>query len=199
MKRTTVVLALLLLSACSPFTSSERPPDTYRLHGAGLELRGTFAPPGSMVVAVPSMSGVLATDRIVLFLGPHTVTEYAGVRWAEPLDELVHRALIEGLEQELGVSVDPALLRSASYELRVAVRDFQATYPEGAVPERPPELAVTLAVVLVERRSGQVVAQGRATRRDTARSNNIGAVTAGLNRLLLEAFADSLAALAEAE
>lgn len=195
MKRTTVILSLLLLSACSPFTSSERPPDAYRLHGAGLDLPATFTLPGPVVLAAPSMSGVLGTDRIVLFLGPHTVSQYAGVRWAEPLDELIHRTLVEALERELGVSVDPALLRSTSHELRVAVRDFQAMYPDGAASERPPELAVSLAVVLVERRSGQVIAQARAMRREAARGNSIGAVTAGLNRMLLETFAESLAAL----
>lgn len=195
MKRTMVVPFLLLLGACSPFTSSERPPDTYRLHGAGLALSETFTLPGSVVLAAPSMSGLLGTDRIVLFLGPHTVTEYAGVRWAEPLDKLIHRALVEAMEQELGVTVDPALLRSASYELRVAVRDFQAMYPGGTASERPPQLAVSLAVVLVEGRSGQVIAHGRATRHETAHSNSIGAVTSGLNRMLLEAFAASLATL----
>ncbi len=92
------------------------------------------------------------------------------------------------------------MLRSASYEIRVALRDFQAMHPDGAAlaTGRPPELAVSLAVVLVERRSGQVIAQGRAMRRGAASSNDIGAVTAGLNRMLLEAFAESLAALGEA-
>lgn len=189
---------LLLLSACNLLTVTEPQPDTYRLHGGGLALPDPSALPASMIVATPVLPRVLEGTRIAVFLGPQEVSWYAGVRWAAPLDELVHQALIEVLEAGRPVLVDPALTGAARYTLRVALRDFQAVYADRAAlsADLPPMLVVSLTVALVESRSGKVVAQHSAARREAAADNSIGAVTSGLNRWLLDAFSECLGALA---
>lgn len=185
---------VLLLAGCSPFTVNEPGPERYRLDaGAGVAAVADKLP-GGLVIAAPILAPALDTDRIVVFRGGRQVDHFAGAVWVVPLGRLIHAALIDALEQVRGEPADPALVRRPEWLLRLAVRDFQAVYPERA-GTGPPALEVTLTLALVNAATGETVARTRISRTDTAEANHIRSVTAGLNRLLLEAFADGIAGL----
>jgi cholesterol transport system auxiliary component len=89
-------LFALALSACSAFSQASAPLDAYTLQPLTLTPGSTTA--RHLVVELPTASGALATDRILIKPNPLQAQYQPGARWVDPLPDMVQGLLVASLQ-----------------------------------------------------------------------------------------------------
>ncbi len=141
------LLFVLLLSACSVFSKASAPLDAYTLQ----PLPAVQGPSGArhLVVELPTASGALATDRILIKPTPLQAQYLPKGRWVDPVPELVQTLLVASL-QNSGVfrlvGRDGAGL-TPDFVALVEVNDFQAEAPDAATHQTPVHVGLTLTLL----------------------------------------------------
>jgi cholesterol transport system auxiliary component len=155
-----LLIALAALGGCSPLASlsaASAPLDAYALTPLQAEARSTGS--RHIVVELPTASGAIVTDRILVKPAPLQVAFLPDARWVDPAPELVQTLLVQSLQasgafrlvgrQTLGLLPD--------YTLLTEIRDFQAETlpPDGVASHR---IRVGLVLTLVRESDRSVVA-----------------------------------------
>lgn len=141
------LLFALVLSACSAVSQASAPLDTYTLQ----PLPVTQARMGSrhLVVEKPTVSGALATDRILIKPNALQAQYLPKGRWVDPVPELVQTLLVTSLQNSGGfrlVGRDDAGL-TPDYVALVEVTDFQAEAPQAGNTQTPVHVGLTLSLL----------------------------------------------------
>ena len=148
---------LLALNGCTGMSLGGTPPQLYTLTP-----KSTFPADLPMVdwqlaIDRPTSPAGLATTRIAVARGPHTIDYYAGAQWIDDAPNMVQRLLTESFENSkkiVGVGRESISLRS-DFVLRVELREFQAEYANGA---EAPAINVRIAVKLVRMPQRHIIA-----------------------------------------
>lgn len=149
--------AVLILAGCSGLPLGGPPPQLYTLSP-----KSTFPPDLPSVdwqlgIDQPTSPAGLATTRIAVARGPHSIDYYAGVQWIDDAPNMVQRLLIESFENSrriVGVGRESISLRS-DFVLQMELREFQAHYANGV---EAPTINVRLSVKLVRMPQRHIVA-----------------------------------------
>lgn len=153
------LLFALVLSACSTVSQATAPLDAYTLQPlpAAEGHRGS----GHLVVELPTVSGELETDRILIKPNPLQAAYLPKGRWVDPLPQLEQSLLVASL-QNAGhfrlVSRDAAGLVPDHVAL-VEINAFEAEAP--AAPRQPTPVHVGLTVSLLDARDNRLLATRR--------------------------------------
>ncbi len=141
------LLFVLLLSACSALGRASAPLDAYTLQ----PLAAVQGPSGTrhLVVELPTASGALTTDRILIKPTPLQAQYLPKGRWVDPVPELVQTLLVASLQNSGGfrlVGRDGAGL-TPDFVALVEVNDFQAEAPDPATQQTPVHVGLTLTLL----------------------------------------------------
>ncbi len=186
--------ALACLPACTPFATDEAPPLRYLLTApAEGEAYGDLTwLPTPLTLARPVMPAGLDGERIGVILGQRRLDYVADARWAEPLPEMLHRVLSQGMAAAMSPEMPAADSRvRARYVLETRLDRFHPIYPSGE--GTPPGIEVELVVTLLDRDDGRVLGRARAERSTPAAENRLTAIVERLETSLHEAFVEAMA------
>ncbi len=153
-----LTLGLGLLAGCSALSSleaSSKPLDTFEL--TALPAGTVSAPRGGrhLEVAVPTATGALTSDRIVIKPTPLQVQSLPGARWINDTTEHVQLLLVRSLANSgrfalvTGAGAGP----SPDYVLMVDLQAFQAEITGDTVT-----VEVRMTLTLLDDRDGRVMA-----------------------------------------
>ena len=120
-----------------------------------------------LVIATPTASAGLDTNRIALVRSPVAIDYYADGEWIDRPPFLVKQALIEGFQKSgafAGVASE-GLGLSANYVLNTNIRDFTAIYD---APDGPPLARVRIAAELITMPDRNIAAATSITRETRA-------------------------------
>ena len=153
-------LLLTLLAACGAIGKAQTPLDAYTLS----PLAVSQVQSGSsrhLVVDLPTSSGALATDRILIKPSPLQAGYLPKGRWVDPAPVLIQSLLVASLQNSGAfrlVGRDDAGL-TPDFVLLVEVNDFQAETPAPEQIQTPVRVGLTLTVLDVA--DGSLVATRR--------------------------------------
>ena len=182
-----LLLAVTGLSGCLAFTSSEMPPSTYTIHYQGVS-GGPVPLTGArsvLKIDEPDMPVGLETDRIALFLNNgRQLDYYAGAKWPEPLDHVLQDAIVQAGHQVLPqMTIDSEEINlPGDYRLAVKVSAFAPVYAGAATSL--PRLKAAMIFTLIRLPEQAVMTSFTLTREADAPSNDLTAITGGLENLL---------------
>ncbi|MCI5112537.1 MAG: ABC-type transport auxiliary lipoprotein family protein [Marivita sp.] len=166
LRKTLAVMAMALLSGCaaiSAVSDAATPLDVFELRAPD-SIAATSARPRAIdvIVEIPTTSGALATDRIMIRPNALQAQYLPEVRWSEPTPVMVQTLMLRSIEamgavryvgrKPLGVSGDFALVTE--------VIDFQADVVPGTDTAN---VQITLLVRVVRERDASIVASRRFT------------------------------------
>lgn len=123
------MLFALVLSACSAVSQASAPLDAYTLQPLPVAERQSGS--RHLVVELPTASGALATDRILIKPNPLQAEYLPKGRWVDPVPELIQTLLVASLQNTGGfrlVGRDGAGM-TPDFVALVEVNDFQAEAP----------------------------------------------------------------------
>jgi cholesterol transport system auxiliary component len=170
---------LLALTGCSGvFDSSLPSPQAYILRlPPRAQPAVDAAAAGSLLVQRPLAGPGLESERIALLRSDRRFDFYAASRWAAPAPDLLESVLVDALRQSgLFSSVfDDSAPYAPHYNLRVAVRRFEADYTSGA---RTPTVYVVLDCTLGRHRDRNLLASFTAQGSALANDDRLSAVVA---------------------
>jgi cholesterol transport system auxiliary component len=186
---------LAALGGCSPLanlSAASVPLDAFAL--TPLETEGRAAGSRHLVVELPTASGAIVTDRILVKPAPLQVTFLPGARWVDPAPELVQTLLVQSLQASGGFRLvgRQTLGLLPDYTLLTEIRDFQAeSLPPGAAASH--RIRVGLVLTLVRESDRTVVAtrniDATATVGDAGALTMVTAFDAAMSAVLAEAVA----------
>lgn len=149
--------AAIALAGCSGLPLGGTPPQLYTLSPKSTFPSDLRQVGWQLAVDRPSSPAGLATTRIAVARGPHTIDYYAGAQWIDDAPNMVQRLLVESFENSggiVGVGRESISLRS-DFVLRMELREFQAHYAEGV---QAPTINVRINVKLVRMPQRHIVA-----------------------------------------
>lgn len=185
--------ALVVLSGCtalSALSDATQPLDVYELRAPSAIETSSGAPlPRDVIVELPTTSGALATDRIMIRPNALQAQYLPEVRWSEPTPVMVQTLMLRTVEATgrvryvgrtpLGVSGDFALVTE--------VIDFQAELnPDGETAT----VQIRLLVRMVRERDARIVASRTFTASATSLSTETPAVIDAFSAASDQVFAD---------
>lgn len=135
----------------------------------------------SLLVAKPSASQQIDSERIAVRPGPGAVQVYHAASWSDPATELVQTALVRGFEDSkkiLAVS-RPGSGARGDYALQSELRSFSSVYEGGQ-----PQAVVELYVRLVRSVDGRVVAAQLVRETEPAAGTDVASVVEAFSRAL---------------
>ena len=180
-RRTLLMLsALALLAGCGIFSKAAETLDAYTLS----PLPGSGAVHGSshLVVELPSSSGALATDRILIKPNALQAEYLPKGRWVDATPVLVQSLLVASLQNSGAfrlVGRDGAGL-TQDYTLLTEVNDFQAESPADGATATPVHVGLTMTMVREE--DGSLIATRRFTATALASSSDTLALVAAFEQ-----------------
>jgi len=134
--------ALSAVAGCGALTALgdvSTPLDVYELRSpSDLETRQGRRLPVDLTVEVPTTSGALETDRIMIRPGPLQAEYLPGARWGEVTPVMVQTLLLRSIEASQGVRyvARRPLGASGDYAIVTELTDFQAELnPDGETAE----------------------------------------------------------------
>jgi cholesterol transport system auxiliary component len=172
-----LALALSGCSASSLIGPSTPVPDLYVIHPEFGPIPDAPVIRQQVVVAVPTASETLDTERIALERAPNIMDYYAHAQWTDRLPLLIQSLLVEAFENSgriAGVAREAAGIR-ADVVLEIELRHFEAYY---AVQDTPPEIHVALVPKLVGALHREVIGATEITRSARATANDMARITA---------------------
>lgn len=154
------MILLLLLAGCGALGTAQAPLDAYTLTPLPAA-QGQGAGQLHLVVDLPTSSGALATDRILIKPSPLQAEYLPKGRWVDPAPVLVQGLLVASLQnsgafrlvgrEDAGLTPDVVLL--------VEVNDFQAESAAEGTTVTPVRVGLTLTVL--DAAEGRLVATRR--------------------------------------
>lgn len=138
---------LTACSAVSALSSASRPLDAYTLTPLALGSSGRGA--RHVVVELPTASGAIATDRILVAPTPLQAAYLPGARWVDGAPTMVQTLLVQSLQSSGAfrlVSRSPGGLYP-DYTLLTEMRAFQAEPGPAGGPDYVVRVALTLTLV----------------------------------------------------
>lgn len=148
------IAALALLAACSAMSKAQAPLDAYTLSPLPVT-DAANATSRHLVVELPTSSGALATDRILIKPNRLQAEYLPKGRWVDPAPVLLQTLLVASLQNSGAfrlVGRDGAGL-TPDYVLLVEVNDFQAEAPAPGVTATPVHVGLTITLVREDDRS----------------------------------------------
>lgn len=195
---TVAAASLLALTACQGLTSTKKPVSIYNLrYTASAPSTATAA--GVLVVGEPALPAGMETDRIALYLeGGRRMDYYADVMWAESLEDVLQDVIVQAGRAALpNMVVDsPRLNIPGNYRLAVKVFEFAPVY-DGASGSSP-YLKVAVNFTLVELPEKNVVTDFTLESGQAATSNDLTAISGGLESLLQDILTKAFVKVAHA-
>jgi len=190
------LLALSSLSGCLALASSEVPPNTYAIHyrAGAVNIVSPVNIHGVLKVQEPDLPPGFETDRIALYLeGGRRLDYYAGAKWPEPLDQVLQDVIVQaGYHALPQMTVDTSDLDvPADYRLAVKVIEFGPVYASG--PDSIPHLKTAMIFTLIRLPEQNVIADFTLENGQMAESNNLTAITGGLEDLLRDQLVEAYA------
>jgi cholesterol transport system auxiliary component len=182
----------MLLAGCGGLLpkAPERP--LYRLNPAAAAQQPPRQVRALLVIATPTASAGLDTNRIALIRSPVAIDYFAEGEWVDRPPFLVKEALIEGFQKSgafTGVATEGHGL-GADYVLNTDIRDFAAIYD---TPEGPPLVRVRIATELIAMPGRDIAAATSVTREARAGAADLPSIVSAFNRALGEAVQDLIA------
>jgi cholesterol transport system auxiliary component len=193
MRKVVALMGMALLSGCaaiSAVSDAATPLDVFELR-APVSIAAVSGRPiaRDVIIELPTTSGALATDRIMIRPNPLQAQYLPDVRWSEPTPVMVQTLMLRSVEatgavryvgrKPLGVSGDFALVTE--------VIDFQA---DVASDGETANVQVTLLVRIVRERDASIVASRRLSASVMAASTEtltvIDAFSAASDRIFAE-------------
>ncbi len=182
-----LLLCLPMLSAgCGGLLGKAPERQLYRLNS---NVASAQTPPrvgALLVIATPTASAGLDTDRIALIRSPVAIDYYADGEWVDRPPFLVKEALIQSFEKSgafAGVSTE-GLGLSADYVLNTDIRDFTAIYD---TPDGPPLARVRIAAELVTMPGRNIAAETSIIREARAGAIELPSIVQAFDRALGDA------------
>jgi cholesterol transport system auxiliary component len=182
-----LLLCLPMLSAgCGGLLGKAPERQLYRLNPT---VTLAQAPPrvgALLVVATPTATAGLDTDRMALVRSPVAIDYYADGEWVDRPPFLVKQALIEGLQKSgafAGVASEGFGL-NADYVLNTNIRDFTAIYDS---PDGPPLARIRIAAELITMPDRNIAAATSITREARAGAVELPSIVQAFDRALGEA------------
>ena len=191
--RTVLTISMLvLLAGCGIFNKAAETLDAYTLS----PLAGDGDAQGAtrhLIVELPTSSGALATDRILI--KPNRLqAEYLPLgRWVDATPVLVQTLLVASLQNSGAfqlVGRDGAGL-SPDYQLLIEVNNFQAEAAVDGVDATP--VRVSLTMTLVRDEDGSLIATRRFEHSAVASSSDTLALVSAFDQATQKVLADSVA------
>ncbi len=200
-----LVLALsssVLLSGCASsfFKSDDKPQAIYSLRASpAIEPLQARKKTTTKILEIqrPVMPPGFDTARMGMYLeGGRRLEYYANARWASPLDEVIQEFTLQTARKTMPDSIAalPGQSLAADYRLQMKVNDFQPVYAGG--PSDAPRLNASFSFTLLSMKDGRIVTSFTIEQQEPAQANTLGAVTAGLERLLQAVETKAFATLA---
>lgn len=190
-----LILASLLLGACSSLPQRPQPASEYALSlPTGSDIPSFRRNQGVLVVETGAAGPGLETKRMAYRQGPYELRYYARSQWAAAPSELLRPAIVQALDRsELFRNVVPQDGYVASdYRLEVQllelVQDFTA---------QPSQAQLTLRAQLSDVDSGEVLGTRRIEAAVPARSEDAVGGVAAANAAVGEALAELVRFIAE--
>lgn len=155
-----LALAPAVLAGCaaiSSLDSASRTLEAYELSAPAGEVAGTRTA-RTLLVELPTASGGLGTDRIMVKPNPIQVQYLSGARWIEPAPALVQALLVRSIANtgRVGFVSGQASGPIPDFVLLTDLQAFQAEVPPGG---QPPVVVVTrIALTLLRDIDQRVVA-----------------------------------------
>lgn len=178
------LLAAAVLSGCSTLASLDsaaRPLDTFELAAVSAAGASLSSSGRTIFVDMPTASGALSTDRIVVKPSPRAVTFLPDARWVDPaplhIQQLVTRSLTNS--GRLGFVTTRAVGPLADYTLITDIEAFQAEIG----PARGPSVSVRVRMTasLLRDADGRLAATRRFERRVAVATEDSAAIIAAFD------------------
>ncbi len=197
MNRLSILVIPLLLSGCGALSSlsdASKEMDAYTLSPAR-GLGQTASGSRHLVVELPTSTGALGTDRILIKPVPFQAQYLPDGRWSEPAPILVQNLLVASFQNiggfrlvgRTGAGLMP------DYTLMTELQEFQAE-PTGAEATGAEAtgfvLKVSLLVTLIRESDRSIVASRRIAATSTVASDKTVDLVAGLDRALQTVLAE---------
>lgn len=136
-----------------------------------------------LAVDRPTSPAGLATTRIAVARGRHSIDYYAGVQWIDDAPNMVQRLLIESFENSrriIGIGRQSVSLRS-DFVLRVELREFQAEYLGNA---EAPTINVRIGVKMVRMPQRHIIASATIERMVPSPDNRMESIIESFDQAL---------------
>jgi cholesterol transport system auxiliary component len=181
-----LIIAISTLSGCGAISSLSKAGaelDAYTLSpvaGSGAPVRGR----GHLIVELPSSSGALATDRILIKPVPYQAQYLPEGRWIEPTPALLQTLLVASFQNVGGFELVGRTANGLNpdYTLMTEVMDFQIE-PSGPEPDQF-LVRITLMMTLIRESDRRVVASRRFSTSETTASDDTQVLVAAFDRAL---------------
>ena len=189
LRRLSVFALVTALSGCAGLTSlnsAATPTDLYLLTP-----KSTFDPSlprlrQQIVVAEPTATAAVSTDRIAVQPSPFEVEYLPRARWVDRAPLIIQALLIESYENSGRVDAvgRSAIGLSADYIIVTDVREFQARVPDGAPEDSPLQAQVRLNIKIVYTELDRIIASNSFERTMTTASDDTKDVVAAFDQAL---------------
>jgi cholesterol transport system auxiliary component len=183
----------LALSACVSLLPKTKPAHLYRF-GQPVSAAAVDAPMGTIGVfrTIASFLREAAGDRL-LTITNGKAAYVAETRWVAPAAVLWDEAVVAAFDADDGhvrliARGEPA---SASYVLRLDVRNFEAQYDQG--PKAPPVVVVRVRGAVTSTQGGGLIAEKLFEKRIRAGDNRVTAIVPAYDRAVAEVLSDIVA------
>jgi cholesterol transport system auxiliary component len=183
----------LALSACVSLLPKTKPAHLYRF-GQPVSAAAVDAPMGTIGVfrTIASFQREAAGDRL-LTITNGKAAYVAETRWVAPAAVLWDEAVVAAFDADDGhvrliARGEPA---SASYVLRLDVRNFEAQYDQG--PKAPPVVVVRVRGAVTSTQGGGLIAEKLFEKRIRAGDNRVTAIVPAYDRAVAEVLSDIVA------
>lgn len=193
LRRAMVATALALLSGCaaiSAVSDAATPLDVFELRAPGsIPAVAGRARAQDVIVEMPTTSGALSTDRILIRPNPVQAQYLPDVRWSEPTPQMVQTLMLRSIEATGAVRYvgRTPLGASGDFAIVTEVIDFQAEVtPDGETAN----VQITLLVRVVRERDASIVATRSLTGSAVAPSTETLTVIDAFNAASDQVFAE---------
>ncbi|SFA98928.1 cholesterol transport system auxiliary component [Poseidonocella pacifica] len=182
------LLALPGCSAIGALSDAAEPLDAYELRGEGARFAATGSLRSDLTVELPTVSGALDTDRILVRPSPLEASYLPDARWTDPAPEMVQTVILRRMEASGGfrfVGRRP-LGTVGDYALLTELTDLQADVSaDGRTVTR-----VALTATLIRENDAAVLARrsfaGAAETSGTTPQAIVPALDAAMSQMLTE-------------
>ncbi len=179
-------LALSLLSGCSALSSLSKAGDELDAYTLSPADRSEAPTGGSrhLIVELPSSSGALSTDRILIKPVPYQAQYLPDGRWTEPAPALVQTLLVTSFQNLGGFRLVGRTANGLNpdYTLMTELQDFHSEpfgpRQEGFV------IRISMMMTMIRESDRRIVASRRFTAAETVGSDDTSALVGGFDRAM---------------
>ncbi len=178
-------IAITVLNGCAGLTSKNMPPVTYTLRADEENNNVDAKASGILLVTTPQMPAGLDTEQIALYMDEgRRLDYYAGAKWPTTLDDVIQDVIVQTGRHQLPEMIinTPDMNIPSDYKLSVKINNFAPVYRGG--PDGIPLLKISMTFTVLQLPGENVLAGFTLEDEQIATSNNISAVTMGLEELL---------------